>query len=89
MAKNPKLSNKEAAIYLGVKENTLEIWRCKHKGPRYSKLGTRVLYDLDDLEEFFNARLWIRSNPTPDALGASDDRQYFSGSKRRPAIPVG
>lgn len=56
MAKNPKLSNKEAAIYLGVKENTLEVWRCKHKGPRYSKIGSRVLYDVDDLEEFFKAR---------------------------------
>ena len=56
MAKNPKFSTQEAADYYGLKKNTLEIWRCKHKGPRYYKLGTRVLYDLDDLEEFFNAR---------------------------------
>lgn len=56
MTKKPKLSTQEAADYYGLKKNTLEIWRCKHKGPRYSKLGTRVLYDLDDLEEFFNAR---------------------------------
>lgn len=56
MSRKPKLNNKEAADHLGVKENTLEIWRCKHKGPRYSKLGTRVLYDIDDLEEFFAAR---------------------------------
>ena len=56
MAKSPKFSTQEAADYYGLKKNTLEIWRCKHKGPRYSKLGTRVLYDLDDLEEFFKAR---------------------------------
>lgn len=56
MAKKPKLSTKEAADHLGLKGNTLEIWRCKHKGPRYYKIGSRVLYDIDDLEEFFNAR---------------------------------
>ncbi len=56
MTKIRKFSTQEAADYYGLKKNTLEIWRCKHKGPRYSKLGTRVLYDLDDLEEFFNAR---------------------------------
>lgn len=56
MAKTPKLNTQEVADYYGIKRNTLEIWRCKHKGPRYYKLGTRVLYDLDDLEEFFKAR---------------------------------
>lgn len=56
MTKKPKLSTQEAADYYGVKRNTLEIWRCKHKGPRYYKLGSRVLYDIDDLEEFFAAR---------------------------------
>lgn len=56
MTKIGKLSTQEAADYYGLKKNTLEIWRCKHKGPRYSKLGTRVLYDMNDLEEFFKAR---------------------------------
>lgn len=56
MTNKKKLNTEEAADYYGLKKNTLEIWRCKHKGPRYSKLGTRVLYDLDDLEAFFTAR---------------------------------
>lgn len=56
MAKKPKLNTEEVAEYYGLKKNTLEIWRCKHKGPRYYKLGSRVLYDIDDLEEFFAAR---------------------------------
>lgn len=51
-----KLNTEEAAAYLGIKRNTLEVWRCKHKGPRYSKIGTRVLYDVNDLEAFFAAR---------------------------------
>lgn len=56
MTNKQKLNTEEAAAYLGIRPNTLEVWRCKHKGPRYSKLGARVLYDLDDLEAFFTAR---------------------------------
>jgi len=56
MNSKQKLNTREAAAYLGVRPNTLEVWRCKHKGPRYSKLGTRVIYDRDDLEEFFAAK---------------------------------
>ena len=56
MGKKPKLNNEEAAEYLDLRPNTLEVWRCKHKGPRYSKIGSRVLYDVEDLEEFFKAR---------------------------------
>ncbi len=53
---NQKLNTVEAAIHLGIRPNTLEVWRCKHKGPRYSKIGSRVLYDINDLEEFFKGR---------------------------------
>ena len=56
MSKRPKLSTKEAADYYGLKTNTLEVWRCKHRGPKYSKLGSRVVYDPDDLDEYFAAR---------------------------------
>ena len=33
------LSNKEAATLLGIKPNTLEIWRHQGKGPAFLKLG--------------------------------------------------
>lgn len=33
------LSNDQTAAILGVKPNTLEIWRCKGKGPAFLKLG--------------------------------------------------
>ncbi len=56
MTTRQKLNTREAATYLGIQPNTLEVWRCKHKGPRYSKIGTRVLYDVNDLEAFFTAR---------------------------------
>ncbi len=51
-----KLNTEEAAAYLGIRPNTLEVWRCKHKGPRYAKIGSRVLYAPEDLEAFFAAR---------------------------------
>lgn len=56
MSEQQKLNTQEAAIYLGLQPNTLEVWRCKHKGPRYAKLGRRVLYDIKDLEAFFSSR---------------------------------
>ena len=56
MTSKPKLNTHEAAAYLGLKPNTLEVWRCKHRGPRYAKLGSRILYDQDELDAFFSAR---------------------------------
>jgi hypothetical protein len=56
MSGKPKLNTIEAAAYLGVKPNTLEVWRCKHRGPKYAKLGSRIVYDPDELEAFFAAR---------------------------------
>ena len=46
------LNTVQAAEMLGVRPNTLEIWRCRHVGPKYKKLGRRVLYDQTDLEDF-------------------------------------
>ena len=50
-----KLSTQEAAQFLGLQTNTLEVWRCQKRGPQYSKVGRRVLYDINDLEAYFNA----------------------------------
>ena len=52
---NKKLNTEAAADYLGVKPNTLEVWRSHRKGPKYSKIGSRVLYDLGDLEAYFTS----------------------------------
>jgi len=52
---NKKMNTDEAAEFLGIKANTLEVWRTKKKGPQYSKIGRRVLYDINDLEAYFTA----------------------------------
>ena len=51
-----KLNTQEAADFLGLRASTLEAWRCRKLGPRYAKLGRRVLYDQNDLEIWFASR---------------------------------
>ena len=46
------LNTVEAALFLGLSSGTLEVWRCLGRGPKYSKLGSRVLYEKSDLESF-------------------------------------
>ncbi len=39
-----------------VKTSTLDTWRSRGKGPRFTKIGGRALYRLDDLEAFEEAQ---------------------------------
>jgi hypothetical protein len=57
MAKATPMTTKEAAIQLGVKPSTLEVWRVYGKGPKYLKLGRLVKYRLADLESFLEQSL--------------------------------
>ena len=36
---------------------TLRLWRCKGRGPKYVKLGSRVFYRGGDLNQFIESRL--------------------------------
>jgi hypothetical protein len=49
-----KLNKHEAAAFLNLSAGTLEV--CTGRGPRYAKLGKRVVYDITDLEAFVSAR---------------------------------
>ena len=42
----------EAARLLRVRATTLSQWRWQGRGPRYRKVGGRVLYLRSDLEEY-------------------------------------
>lgn len=42
----------QAAEYIGIKKNTLEIWRSKKKGPKFHKIGRNVIYFQDDLDAY-------------------------------------
>ena len=52
-----RLSTQEAAQYVGLSRSYLEKKRLTGGGPRYAKLGTRVVYDVNDLDAWVNARM--------------------------------
>lgn len=56
------LTTRQAAGLLGLKENTLEIWRHRGVGPNYCKLGRAVRYRADDLMAWVDSRV-----KTPEA----------------------
>ena len=35
-----------------ISPRTLERWRWLHQGPRYLKIGGRILYRVDDIEAY-------------------------------------
>ena len=41
-----------AAQYIQLSRSTLEKMRCNGKGPKYLKVGGRVLYRQSDLEQY-------------------------------------
>ncbi|MFZ2291196.1 helix-turn-helix transcriptional regulator [Corynebacterium casei] len=52
----PVMRTPEAAEFLQVSPRTLEGWRRRGEGPRYSRLGTVVVYTVGDLQAFVNER---------------------------------
>ena len=55
------LTNEEAAALLGIKPNTLEIWRStKGKGPKFIKYGDSkqapIRYHIDDITAWLESR---------------------------------
>lgn len=63
------LTNEEAATFLRLSPRTLEKLRVIGGGPRFRKFGRRVLYAIDDLEAWANARSFeMTSDPEYIAL---------------------
>lgn len=52
-----RLSNAEAADYLGLKTATLNKWRVYGDGPPFIKIGRIIQYRKSDLDAFLNERL--------------------------------
>lgn len=51
------LGVKDAAIVLGVSVGFLDKARCRGGGPRFAKIGTRVVYRQRDLDDFLEHRV--------------------------------
>lgn len=56
----------------GISERTLEQWRWKGCGPKYLKIGGRVVYRLEDVEAFEAERLHQNTNGPLPAGGRHD-----------------
>lgn len=63
------LNTTQAAVRMGIKRLTLARWRTEGKGPRYHKVGGRVLYDPDDIDEWLDDQ---RRSSTSDPGGDDD-----------------
>jgi hypothetical protein len=51
------LNQVELARRWSLSHRTLERWRWQRRGPRYLKVGGRVLYRLDDIEAYEASRV--------------------------------
>ncbi len=51
-----KLNVREAAAFLALSKKTLEKYRSIGGGPAYLKLGSKVVYDIRDLETWASSR---------------------------------
>lgn len=58
------LRPKQAAKYLGLSRSTLAKMRIYGKGPRYSKAGAVVLYDIEDLDRYVST--YIRNSTSEE-----------------------
>lgn len=66
------LTTKEAATALGVKPNTLEIWRHKGKGPPFLRLGdgpcAPIRYVRGVVSDWLEARTFAHTSAYSPAL---------------------
>lgn len=55
---NEKYASADAALYLGLKPGTLEVWRCtKHNPqPAYYRVGNRIWYLKKELDAFIESQ---------------------------------
>lgn len=62
MTPTDRLTSRQAAVYLGLKPGTLEVWRCLRRPyqPMYLRLGRKIVYLKADLDAYLAGR---RSGP--------------------------
>jgi predicted DNA-binding transcriptional regulator AlpA len=81
----PLLTTLEAATYLHLSPKTLEKWRVVGGGPRYRKLGHRVVYTQQDIDTWVEDKARTSTSdpgpppPTPRAaVHALSSRRRWS-----------
>jgi hypothetical protein len=69
MLPDGRMNDENAALYLGVKRQTMQKWRCNGQGPKFVKLGSKVFYYKYDLDGYLNG-LVCTSTAQARLLGA-------------------
>ena len=84
------LRTPEAARFLGLSGRTLEKHRTYGTGPRYSKLGGRVVYGLEDLQAWVDAGRAALRPPIPASARCFPPSAIpaVSPALRRPDAPL-
>jgi hypothetical protein len=59
-----KVDQNGAGAHTGIPARNYEMWRVRGGGPPYYKLGRRVVYDTDELDEWMRSK---RRTSTSDA----------------------
>ena len=68
------LDQKHLAERWLISPRTLEQWRWQGRGPRYLKIGGRVVYRLSDIEAFESIRIHANTvGPIDQAIGEAAD----------------
>jgi predicted site-specific integrase-resolvase len=57
-------NERELAVLLGLSVKTLQKWRGVGSGPAYIKLGSRVVYNDDDVAAFVAANMRLSTRRT-------------------------
>lgn len=69
ISREPLISPAEAAEVLGVKVQTLSVWRCSGRhGLPFLKVGAAVKYRRSDLEDWLSGRRFTHTGQA-DAAG--------------------
>ncbi|MDD4616045.1 MAG: helix-turn-helix domain-containing protein [Alphaproteobacteria bacterium] len=59
------LRTKQAAVYLNLPASTLEKLRSQGGSPKYAKLGRIIVYDVNDLIAWVEAKKRTSTTDTP------------------------
>jgi hypothetical protein len=78
------LDNEQTAALLGIKPNTLEVWRCKGRGPNFCKLGETpqapVRYHRSVVMEWLAGRSFASTTAYTAAASLKPQRSLSAGA---------
>jgi hypothetical protein len=84
------LTSKEAATLLGIKSNTLEIWRHQGRGPSFLKLGdspqSTVRYQRSAVVAWASQRSFTSTSGHSTLVRAKRDSSFNAASGRISAL---